>query len=200
MRLRSIGRKLSYVLVGALGTYVVERVPDAPPPRYINVDVPAPEEPSRAAFLHQIAHPPRPSVEPRRLLAAFDGSGTSDTAVRCADDGFDVVELGPNYRAVHRAFLDCMLEDQAQLMRHSRIIPVMQDGRTTGIKLFGVRVGDALWKLGFRNGDELRDLNEMDVTNPDHALSAYARLRDNPNVSAGIVRAGAPLRLRFVIC
>ncbi len=200
MRLRSIGRKLSYVLVGALGTYVVERLPDAPPPRDINVDVPAPEEPARAAFIHANGHPPRATVDQRKLLAAFDSSGTSDTAVRCADDGFDVVELGPNYRAVHRAFVDCMLEDQAQLMRHSRIVPVMHDGRTTGIQMFGVRPGDALFKLGFRNGDELRDLNELDITNPDHALEAYARLRDNPNVSAGIVRAGVPLRLRFVIC
>ncbi len=200
MRLRSIGRKLTYVLVGALGTYVVERVPDAPPPRYINVDVPAAEEPSRAAFLHQIAHPPRPRVDQRRLLAAFDGSGSSEMAVRCADDGFDVVELGPNYRAVHRAFLDCMLEDQSQLMRHTRIIPVLHDGRTTGVRMFGVRAGDALWKLGFRNGDELRDVNEFDVTTPDHALEAYARLRSSPDMSAGIVRGGVPMRLRFVIC
>ena len=66
--------------------------------------------------------------------------------------------------------------------------------------MFGVRVGDALWKLGFRNGDELRDLNEMDITSPDHALEAYARLRSSPDLSAGIVRAGVPIRLRFVIC
>lgn len=104
LKLRSIGRKLSYVLVGALGTYVILRVPDAPPPRYINVDVPAAEEPSRATFIHEVAHPPRPTVDQSRLQAAFDGSGAATTtpAVRCADDGVDVVELGPNYRAVAR--------------------------------------------------------------------------------------------------
>lgn len=204
MRLRSIARKVSYVLVGALGTYVVERLPSSSRGAEASrVEVPEPEEPSGAPFVHSVAHamrPARPDANPQKLLLAFDGSGTAQPAVRCAADGFDVLELGPNYRAVHHSFVDCMLDEQSRLMRNTRVVPVMKDGRTTGVKLFGVRPGDALFKLGFRNGDELRDVNEMDVTDPSHALEAYARLRENPNLSAGVLRNGQLVRLRFVIC
>lgn len=203
MRLRSVARKLSYVALGAAGMYAVMRAPPVPNPLFLDVMDGTSDEPRRRAvltFVPTSPHADHVPADPAKLFAAFEGSRRGEPAVRCSDDGMDVVEIAPDYRAVHRSFMDCMLEDQSQLMRSARIVPVMHDNVTTGVRIFGVTPGTPLFKLGFRNGDEVRDVNNMEIIRPESALTAYSRLRLEPNLSAGLIRNGVFVRLRFVIC
>ena len=62
-------------------------------------------------------------------------------------------------------------------MRQARIVPEQENGKVVGIRLFGVRPDTLLGMLGMENGDRLQNINGFDMTSPEKALEAYARLR-----------------------
>ena len=91
---------------------------------------------------------------------------------------------------VDRGVVDKILENQAELMRQARIVPEQENGKVVGIRLFGVRPDTLLGALGMENGDRLQTINGFDMTSPEKALEAYARLRTADHLTV----AGQPPR------
>jgi len=115
-------------------------------------------------------------------------------------------ELDQNIKAqsetkftVPRTFVDKLLKNQAQIMSAARIVPHEENGRMLGVKLYGIRKNSLLGKLGMQNGDMLRTINGFEMSSPDSALEAYARLRNASNLSVAIVRRGQPTTLDYDI-
>jgi general secretion pathway protein C len=101
---------------------------------------------------------------------------------------------------VDRSVVDSILENQAQLMRSARIVPEKgADGKTVGIRLFGVRPNTLLGTLGLQNGDRLETINGFEMASPEKALEAYARLRSANELTIKITRRGQPVTLDFNI-
>jgi general secretion pathway protein C len=101
---------------------------------------------------------------------------------------------------VDRSVVDNILENQAQLMRTARIVPEKgADGKTVGIRLFGVRPNTLLGTLGLQNGDRLETINGFEMASPEKALEAYARLRTASKLTIKITRRGQPVTLDFNI-
>ena len=96
---------------------------------------------------------------------------------------------------VDRSVLDKIMENQAQLMRSARIVPEQKDGKTVGIRLFGIRPDTLLGKLGMQNGDRLESINGFPMANPEKALEAYARLRTADSLNVSINRHGKPMTI-----
>lgn len=90
---------------------------------------------------------------------------------------------------VDRAAVDRILEEQALLMRSARVTPERQGDQVVGLKL-RLRRGALLETLGLETGDLLRSINGLDVTDPQKALEAYARLRTASHLSIAIERGG----------
>ena len=87
----------------------------------------------------------------------------------------------------------------ARLMRSARIVPEQKDGKTIGVRLFGVRPDTLLGTLGLKNGDRLEQINGFDMGSPEKALEAYARLRTAENLKIKINRRGQPTTIDFKI-
>ncbi|MEY4548720.1 MAG: hypothetical protein RL685_4915 [Pseudomonadota bacterium] len=100
---------------------------------------------------------------------------------------------------VDRAVIDNILENQATLMRSARIVPEQKDGKTVGIRLFGIRPDTLLGTLGMQNGDRLEQINGFDMASPEKALEAYARLRTASDLKVTLTRRGKPLTINFNI-
>lgn len=100
---------------------------------------------------------------------------------------------------VDRNVVDKIIENQAELMRSARIIPEQQDGKVVGIRLLNIRPETLLGKLGLQTGDMLKSINGFDMTSPEKALEAYAKLRTAPSIQVGIVRNGKPTNIDFNI-
>jgi general secretion pathway protein C len=79
-----------------------------------------------------------------------------------------------------------------------RVVPEFQGGKVVGIRLFGVK-GGMLGALGFENGDSIRAVNGFDVTTPEKALEAYARLRSASRVRVELTRRGRPMTIDYLI-
>jgi general secretion pathway protein C len=78
-------------------------------------------------------------------------------------------------------------------------VPEQKDGKTVGIRLFGIRPDTLLGSIGLQNGDRLEKINGFDMASPEKALEAYARLRTAPSLSVQLTRRGAPTTLEIQI-
>lgn len=76
-----------------------------------------------------------------------------------------------------------------------RVVPELRDGKVIGLRLFGIRPGSLLGTLGLKNGDRLEAINGFDLTSPEKALEAYARLRTAKRLSVQLDRVGKPVTI-----
>jgi general secretion pathway protein C len=95
-----------------------------------------------------------------------------------------------------RRLIDIVLEEQAELMRSVRVVPASVDGGTYP-RLFGLRPDSLLAMLGFRDGDTLEAINGFELSSPERALEAYARLRTADMLEARVRRRGKIVTLLY---
>jgi general secretion pathway protein C len=100
---------------------------------------------------------------------------------------------------IDRGVVDRILENQAELMRQARIVPEQENGKMVGIRLFGVRPDMLLGVLGMQNGDRLQTINGFDMTSPEKALEAYARLRTADHLTVQVNRGGQNVNIDYAI-
>jgi general secretion pathway protein C len=110
-----------------------------------------------------------------------------------------IQRVGPNEFNVDRGIVDKILENQAELMRQARIVPEQENGKVVGIRLFGVRPDTLLGTLGMENGDRLEKINGFDMTSPEKALEAYARLRTADHLTISLNRKGQEQNIDYNI-
>jgi general secretion pathway protein C len=120
--------------------------------------------------------------------------------------GIDAAELDANIHqvsdtsyTVNRGLVDRLLANQAALMSAARVIPHEEDGRTVGMKIYGIRRSSLLGRLGVQNGDMLRTINGFDLTDPNAILQAYTQLRAADHLSLQVVRRGNPISMDYQI-
>lgn len=105
----------------------------------------------------------------------------------------------PGQCVVRRALVDRMLADNDTLATAGRVVPSLVDGKPDGFKVYAVRPGSWLDRLGVRSGDTLETVNDYELTTPAQALLAYMSLRNETRFAVRIVRHGEPLTLHFEI-
>ncbi len=110
-----------------------------------------------------------------------------------------IQKVGGTEFNVDRGVVDKILENQAELMRQARIVPEQENGKVVGIRLFGVRPDTLLGALGMENGDRLEKINGFDMTSPEKALEAYARLRTSDHLTVSVNRRGQATNLDYNI-
>lgn len=143
--------------------------------------------------------PPRvapPAAAATATPAARPGGPTGELAA-ALDQG--IQRSGDNEFSVRRSLVDRILENQAELMRTTRIMPQSQGGRVVGVQMFGVGENSLLGRLGMHNGDTLNRINGLDIATPDRALEAYSRLRTADHIQLSVTRNGQPVNIDFNI-
>lgn len=120
--------------------------------------------------------------------------------------GIEAAELDANIHQVsetsytiNRSLVDRLLANQAALMSAARVIPHEEDGRTVGMKIYGIRRSSLLGRLGVQNGDMLRTINGFDLTDPNAILQAYTQLRAADHLTLQVVRRGNPISMDYQI-
>jgi general secretion pathway protein C len=138
--------------------------------------------PPPAAPAASSAAPPRRGAQPL------------DPALRKGIQAISATEFN-----IDRGVVDRILENQSELMRQARMIPVQENGRTVGVRMVGVRDDTLLGVLGMKNNDRLDKINGFEVANPEKALEAYARLRTADKLTIQLNRDGKPMNLDYNI-
>lgn len=72
-------------------------------------------------------------------------------------------------------------------------------GPSGGLRLARVPAGSLPEALGLRTGDELLSVNDFKLSDPEQALSAYARLRSAERLRLAVSRGGERTELVYFI-
>jgi general secretion pathway protein C len=140
------------------------------------------------------APPPAASAPAAPVAAPPPAAGGLDPAIAKGIQKVSATEFN-----VDRGVVDKILENQADLMKQARIVPEQENGKMVGIRMFGVRPETLLGVLGMENGDRLQTINGFDMTSPEKALEAYARLRTADHLTVQVNRKGSNMNLDYNI-
>jgi general secretion pathway protein C len=110
-----------------------------------------------------------------------------------------IQRLGATEFAIDRGTLDRIIEAQAELMRNVQLAPERDAEKVTGLRLGGIRGGSLLATIGLENGDRLQSINGFDLTNPEKALEAFARLRTQEKLVLQVTRRGKATNLDYTV-
>ena len=140
-----------------------------------------------------------PLAPPSTVPAAASGAPAEHGGAGAVPDDIKkgIVRVSATEFNVDRGVVDKILENQAELMKQARIVPEQENGKVVGIRLFGVRNDTLLGALGMENGDRLQSINGFDMTSPEKALEAYARLRTADHMTVQINRRGSNMNLDY---
>ncbi len=116
-----------------------------------------------------------------------------------ADIAAKIHKVSENEFNVERSALDAIIDNQADLMKSARIVPEKEGDKVVGIRLFGVRSDSLLGMLGLENSDRLSAINGFEMTDPQKALEAYAKLRTADHLTVSLNRRGKPMNIDFNI-
>jgi general secretion pathway protein C len=140
--------------------------------------------------------PPPAAAVPETPVAAASGKPGSVPA----EIAQGIRKLSATEFNVERSVVDKILENQAELMKTARVVPENENGKMVGIRLFGIKSESLLGILGMENGDRLQSINGYDISSPEKALEAYARLRAGADkLQVSVTRKGAPVNLDYNI-
>lgn len=142
---------------------------------------------------------PVPATPPEDANARRTRRGASSAPALPSEISDKIQKVSETEFNVDRSVIDSVLENQAQLMRSARIVPEQKDGKTVGIRLFGIRQDTLLGTLGMQNGDRLETINGFEMSNPQKALEAYARLQTATSLTVQLTRRGKPLTITYQI-
>jgi general secretion pathway protein C len=96
---------------------------------------------------------------------------------------------------VDRNAVDIVMQRSTELLRSTRVRPVQRDGRVVGIQLLRVRPDTLLGSLGIKNGDVIKTINGFQMSGPEKALQAYARMRTASEIHVQVERSGNPVTI-----
>jgi hypothetical protein len=109
------------------------------------------------------------------------------------------IKCDGNKCTLTREIVDALLANTAELASGARFVPSIKEGRPNGFKLYAIRPNSVYGRLGFQNGDTVQSLNGLDITSPDKALEAYAKLRAASHLTVDGERRGQKFTLEWVV-
>ena len=86
-----------------------------------------------------------------------------------------------------------------QYMTNVRLIPYFEGNRSAGYRIASIRPGSAFEQLGFRGGDVIQQVNNVDLSTPDKMYTIFQNLKDEKRVTVNILRQGQKSSIMYEI-
>ena len=104
-----------------------------------------------------------------------------------------------NHFDVTEATRQLILDEQHELLGKARWIPEREEEVQVGVRVFGVRAGSLLDRLGLENGDRLLSVGGTLLDSPENEAKVKLALRTAKQTTIQINRRGAPVTLHYRI-
>ena len=99
--------------------------------------------------------------------------------------------------AMNRSEVNDSLKDLNGLMSQASIQPHNTDGQADGLAILGIKAGSIFRKMGLRNGDIVKSVNNEAIKSPEDLINMYNDLKTAPDVSVQILRRGQERTLNY---
>jgi general secretion pathway protein C len=103
-------------------------------------------------------------------------------------------------RALDRRDVDRRLSlEIPRILAETTAVPVMEDGRVTGIALTRIAEGSLLTEAGLRAGDVLTQINDTPIDGLPTLIGLYPRLQSAREIRAVVLRNGVPVPISVTL-
>jgi general secretion pathway protein C len=103
-------------------------------------------------------------------------------------------------RALDRRDVDRRLSlEIPRILAETTAVPVMEDGRVTGIALTRIAEGSLLTEAGLRAGDVLTQINDTPIDGLPTLIGLYPRLQSASELRAVVLRNGVPVSINVTL-
>lgn len=124
------------------------------------------------------------------LSSASSGEG-SDNSISQNEDGSEFT--------VSEDELSAALANLPKLLSQARAVPYFRNGKSMGMRLFAIQKGSLYEKLGLKNGDIIKSVNDNSLSDPSQALKIFNQLKDERSIYLAVERTGQEMDLRYSI-
>jgi len=135
----------------------------------------------------------------RKDMSALRADGTPPTEPPAPEEDPHIHCPNPSVCVIDQVRWDELLKDPSSLARQCRLVPLQEDGRTRGFKIFGIRQGSLPRALGLQNGDTLTHVNEIRLGSADEVVKLAADLLHTKTLILTFERRGETMNRRIEI-
>ncbi|MEZ4754735.1 MAG: type II secretion system protein N [Bdellovibrionota bacterium] len=122
-----------------------------------------------------------------------------DSAITSAKSSGGIVEAGENEFVVDETELNTALDDLPLLLTQARAVPYFRDGRAIGLRMFAIKSDSLYQKIGLKNGDILKTVNDSSLANIQEAMKLFERLKEERSIVVELERNKQNLNFRYSI-
>jgi general secretion pathway protein C len=99
--------------------------------------------------------------------------------------------------SMNRTEINESLKDLNGLLAQASIQPHSTDGQADGLAITGIKAGSIFRKMGLRNGDVVKSVNNEAIKSPEDLINMYNELKSSPDISLQIQRRGEERTLNY---
>ncbi len=129
------------------------------------------------------------NIEVLLLEESADQGGASGTTEDSGRTEFTVAEDELNNE----------LANLPRLLSQARAVPYFRNGKSVGMRLFAIRAQSLYEKLGMKNGDIVKSVNNNSLADPTQALKLFEQLKSERSISVKLEREGQDIDLNYTI-
>jgi len=116
-----------------------------------------------------------------------------------ANTTINVSKIDENTFSLDEATVTELTGNINQFMTQVRIIPYFEENKSAGYRLAALRPGSAFAQLGFKGGDVIQRVNDVELTTPEKMYTIFQNLKDEKHVTVDILRQGQKSTLTYEI-
>lgn len=143
------------------------------------------------------------AVLPDRVKIERDGKSEEltlrDAGARTFDFKNGVAQLQEEEFVVEEAELDRQLANLPMVLSEARAVPFFKEGKTIGLRLFAIKAGSLFERLGLKNGDVLKSVNNNSLSDLSQALRLFEQLKQEKSISVSLERNGMEKQFKYQI-
>ena len=144
------------------------------------------------------------SIFPHYVIFRVNGQnikvGIGESPGQLASQESGPISSGPAIKKVlSRSDIDAKLKDPTALYKGARFGPDIVEGKITGYKIFHVPDDHMFYALGARNGDSVRRVNGMPLTDTEKMLEIWNSVKTAENITIDIERQGKIITYEFIV-
>ncbi|MDI7204276.1 general secretion pathway protein GspC [Leptospira santarosai] len=102
-------------------------------------------------------------------------------------------------KVLSRQDVNRKLKDQAAIFKNARFGPALINGKITGYKIYSVTPEHIFYALGARNGDIIKRVNGMPLTETEKMLEIWGAVKTADKITVDVERGSQILTYEFII-
>lgn len=126
-------------------------------------------------------------------------AGGEKKSGRNVEAGSGVKKTGEGAYLVDRREVEHAVSNLNEVITQARAVPVLQEGKSAGFKLFSIRPNSIFQKIGLVDGDIVQRVNDTELTDPSKAVGLLEEIQSMDQVRVNFVRSGKQQTFTYTI-